>query len=96
MTEVKDVKRLRQELAELQALPLKEKVDLTKELINKGLSEGGQDSNLRERLMRPLSDHCSTPRHHYLEGDLFFELKGNTIATRFIFIRHTKIGAKPA
>ncbi|MBA7558656.1 Phosphoadenosine phosphosulfate reductase [subsurface metagenome] len=40
MTEVKDVKRLRQELAELQALPLKEKVDLTKELINKGLSEG--------------------------------------------------------
>lgn len=52
--QVKDVRRLRQELAELQALPLEKKVELTRQLITRGLSvgkaavlwSGGKDSTV--------------------------------------------------
>ena len=60
MNEVKDVKKLRQELADLQALPLEKKVDLSTQLISKGLSmgkaailwSGGKDSTVLLHMVR--------------------------------------------
>ena len=58
--EVKDVKRLHQELAELQALPLEAKVEMSQQLIAKGLSmgkaavmwSGGKDSTVLVHMVR--------------------------------------------
>lgn len=58
--EVKDVKKLRQELAELRDLPLEKKVDLSKQLISEGLSmgkaavmwSGGKDSTALLHMVR--------------------------------------------